>query len=104
MASLITWAVLCVSLIGTLSAAPVKEQSDLDLHTGAKLQSNEMMATMIGTILRNLFSSVGPTHQGHRHPKLQSNDADYSDSILKNVLGCLNNKANVETELTIKVQ
>ena len=108
MALLITWVVLCVSLIGTISAAPVKQQSDLDLHTGAKLQSNQMMSALISTMLRNLFSSFGPTRhdQGYDHAKLQSNDAEFSGSILKNLLGYLisaNNEANVQTGLANRV-
>ena len=105
MASLVTWVVLCVSLIGTISAAPVnlKDQSGLNLHTGAKLQSNEMMSALIGTMLRNLFSSFGPTNQGHNlHAKLQSNDAEFNGSILKDLLGYLisaNNEAIVQTGL-----
>ena len=103
MASFITWVVLCVSLVGTISAAPVKQQSDLNLHTGAKLQSNQMMSALISTILRNLFSSFGPTHdQGNDHPKFQSNDAEFSGSILKNLLGYLisaNSEANVQTRV-----
>lgn len=34
---------LCVPLIGTISAAPVKQQSDLNLYTGAKLQSKNLL-------------------------------------------------------------
>ena len=107
MASLVTWVVLCVSLIGTISAAPVnlKDQSGLSLHTGAKLQSNEMMSALIGTMLRNLFSSFEPTHQGRQghnlHAKLQSNGAEFNGSILKDLLGYLisaNNEANVQTD------
>ena len=108
MASLITWVVLCVFLIGTISAAPVnlKDQNSLDWHTGAKLQSNEMQSAETSTMLRNLFSSFGPTHQEHNlHSKLQSNDVEFSDSILKDLLGYLisaNNEENMQTGLVNK--
>ena len=98
---------MCTSLISTISAAPMKEQNDLDLHTGAKLQSNQMISALISTMLRNLFSSFGPTTQGHAHAKLQSNKAKFSsNNILKNLLGYLisaNNEANMQTGLTNRV-
>ena len=108
MTSLITCVVLCV-FINTISAAPVKEQTYLanDLHMGAKLQSNQMMSALIGTMLRNLFSSYGPTIQGHTYAKLQSNDAKFSSNdILRNLLGYLisaNNEANMQTGLANRV-
>ena len=57
-------------------------------------------------MLRNLFSSFEPTHQGRQghnlHAKLQSNGAEFSGSILKDLLGYLisaNNEAIVQTGL-----
>ena len=104
MASLITCVVLCV-FINTISAAPVKEQTYLanDVHTRAKMQSNQMISALLSTMLRNLFSSFGPTHQGDAHAKIQSNNAKFSsNNILKNLLGYLIsvNEANMQTGFT----
>ena len=102
MTSLITWFVLCVALASTISAAPVQQQSS----AGTKLQSNSMMNPLFSTILRSIFSSFGPTHQGYDHAKLESNNADDTESILKNLLGyhtSANNEANIQTGFANRV-
>lgn len=105
MTALITWFVLCMALASTISAAPVQQQSSLQT-AGSKLQSDSMMNALFSTIFRNLFSSFGPTYQGYDHAKLESNNADHIESILKNLLDhhtSANNEASMQTGFANRV-
>ena len=66
-----------------------------------------MMNALFSTILRSLLSSIGPTHQGYDHAKLESNNADHNiESILKNLLShytATNDEAIMQTGLASRV-